>query len=163
MSQSPVEDAVAKLTEAGLVTPGALKGCTAEEIGQIEAKFHLQLPAVYKEFLTRMGKAGGQFLVGSDYLFPAPLRLRDDAEALLGESGAGFKLDRGDFVFVGHQGYEFLFFRAAEQPDPPVCLLQEDEEPNCVFPHFSEWLLACVGDEIEAFRSLRRPASGKQG
>ena len=66
VSQSVVDEAIAQLTEPGLVNPGALKGCTPEEIGQIEAKFHLQLPAMYKEFLVRMGKAAGRFLIGSD-------------------------------------------------------------------------------------------------
>jgi hypothetical protein len=156
MSQSVVEKAIAQLTEAGLINPGVLKGCSPEEIGQVEAKFRLQLPAVYNEFLQRLGKAAGRFLVGSDYLFPAPLRLRDDTEALLRESSTRFKLDENDFVFMGHQGYQFLFFRVADSPDPPVCLLLEGEEPKTVFRHFSEWLLSCVADEIEAFKSLRQ-------
>jgi hypothetical protein len=87
------------------------------------------LPAIYEEFLARMGKGAGQFLVGSDYLLPALLRLREDAAALLEESGVGFRLDRTDFVFVGHQGYGFLFFNVADSPDPPVFLLVEDETP----------------------------------
>lgn len=160
MSESVVEKAIAQLTAAGLVNPDAAKGCTPEEIRQVEAKLRLQLPAIYKEFLGRIGKAAGRFLVGSDYLFPAPLRLRDDTEALLQESGAGFKLGENDFVFMGHQGYEFLFFRVADSPDPPVFLLVEGEDPKEVFPHFSEWLLSCVADEIDAFRSLRRAPQG---
>jgi hypothetical protein len=158
MSQNAIEQSVARLTEAGLVKPGALKGCTAEEIRQIEAKFQLQLPGIYQEFLARMGKAAGHFLVGSDFLFPTPLSLRAEAEALLEQSGLEFELEHGDFVFVGHQGYEFLFFRVGDSPDLPVFLLTEDEEPKKVFSQFSDWLLSCVGDEIEAFKSVRHQA-----
>jgi hypothetical protein len=158
MSESAVQKAIERLAEAGIVTPDALKPCTPEEIGQIEARFHLQLPSTYREFLAGMGKAAGKFLVGSDYLFPAQLRLRDDAEALLAESGVQFRLDPADFVFMGHQGYEFLFFRASDPVDPPVHLLMEGEEPSQVFSRFSEWLLRCVADEIEAFQTLRRAA-----
>ena len=154
MSQSIVEKAITRLAAAGLVNPGAVKGCNAEEIRQVEAKFRLQLPPIYKEFLLRMGKAAGKFLIGSDYLFPAPMRLRDDAEDFLQDSSSGFRLDENDFVFMGHQGYEFLFFRPADSPDPPIFLLVEGEQPKPVFPHFSEWLLSCVSDEIEAFKSL---------
>jgi hypothetical protein len=161
MSQGAVEQAIAALTEAGLVNPSALKGCAPQEIAQIEARFNLQLPPIYKEFLARMGKAAGRFLVGSDFLFPAPLHLRDDAEALLQQSGVAFRLDRSDFVFVGHQGYEFIFFNVADSLDPAVFLLTEDEEPNRVFSHFSEWLLSCVADEIKAFKSLRHAAPQK--
>jgi hypothetical protein len=146
------------LAEAGLVAVSALKGCSREEIGQIEAKFHLQLPLIYEEFLLRMGKAAGQFLVGSDYLFPEPLRLRGDAEMLLEESGARFKFERSHFVFLGHQGYEFLFFNNDGSPDPAVLLLAEGEEPHTLFPRFSEWFRSCVTDEIEAIKSLRRAA-----
>jgi hypothetical protein len=103
-----------------------------------------------------MGKAAGRFLIGSDYLFPAPLRLHDDAATLLEQAGSGFKLDENDFVFMWHQGYEFLFFKVTDSPDPPVFLLMEGEEPKSVFLHFSEWLLSCVADEIEAFKSLRQ-------
>lgn len=154
VSQSIVDRAITRLTDAGLVNPGAVEGCNPEEIAQVEAKFHLQLPAIYKEFLSRMGKTAGRFLVGSDCLFPAPLRLRDDAEAFLQDSGSGFKLGENDFVFMGHHGYEFLFFSAADSPDLPVFLLVEGEGPKRVFPRFSDWLLSCVSDEIEAFKSL---------
>ena len=151
-----VEQAIMQLIEAGLVHPGEIKGCTPEEISLIENTFQLQLPAIYKEFMARMGKATGHFLVGSDYLFPAPLSLRKDAELLLEQSGASFKLEQTHFVFLGHQGYEFLFFDVRDPLDPAVFLLMEGEEPRKVFAHFSEWLLSCVADEIEAFRALHR-------
>ena len=163
MSQSAVEQAVAQLIDAGLVTPDGLQGCTPEEIAQIEKKFQLNLPAVYKEFLSRMGKSAGKFLVGTDYLFPALLHLRDDAEDILEESGVNFRFGPAHFVFVGHQGYEFLFFDAAESPDPAVSHVEEAEEPGQVFAHFSEWLLTCVADEIAAFQSLRKTAPRKSG
>jgi SMI1/KNR4 family protein SUKH-1 len=155
MEQSAVEKAILQLSESGLVNLRDLKGCTAEEIAQIENAFQLRLPDVYKELLARMGKAAGQFMIGSDYLFPAPLRLRKEAEALVQQSGARSRLDPDHFVFLGHQGYEFLFFDARDTPDPAVFLLMEGEEPKKVFSHFSEWLLSSVADEIEAFRALR--------
>lgn len=155
MDQS-IEKAIMQLTEAGLVNPSEIKGCSAAEIAQIENTFHVQLPAIYKDFMARMGKAAGRFLEGSDHLFPAPLRLRKDAELLLKQSGASFKLDPSHFVFLGHQGYEFLFFDVRDPVDPAVFLLMEGEEPRKVFAHFSDWLLSAVADEIEAFRALRR-------
>jgi hypothetical protein len=72
----------------------------------------------------------------------------------LQDSSDNFRLDENDFVFMGHQDYEFLFFRAADSPDPSVFLLAEGEEPKRVYPHFSEWLLSCVSDEIGAFKPL---------
>ena len=87
MDETVVEKAIIQLSEAGLVHPGELKGCTPSEIGQIESTFQLQLPTNYKEFMARMGRAAGHFIEGSDYRLPAPLRLRPDAELLLEQSG----------------------------------------------------------------------------
>ena len=153
--EGAVEKAIIQLIDAGLVNPTEIKGCTAEEIEQIENACGVQLPGIYKQFMTRIGKAAGRFMVGSDYLFPAILRLRKDAEVLLEQARSGFKLERNHFVFLGHQGYEFLFFDARDAHDPAVFLLMEDEEPREVFAHFSEWLSSSVADEIEAFRSLQ--------
>ena len=66
MDESVVEKAIRQLSEAGLVKPGEIKGCAPEEIVQIEGAFHSQPPAIYKEFMVRMGKAAGQFMIGTD-------------------------------------------------------------------------------------------------
>ena len=71
-----------------------------------------------------------------------------------------FVLSKHDFVFLVHQGYQFLFFDTIYADDPPVFLYSDNEhEPKKIFDHFSEWLLAAVDDEIEAFESLMKDQS----
>lgn len=164
MDQNVIEKIVAQLTEAGLLNLGhfALKGCTSEEIAQLEAKYHVKLPAVYREFLARMGKEAGDFLRGSDYFFSALLEMRAGLEGLL--EGSGFTLDDDDFVFFGHQGYQYCFFKATDAPDPAVfCYLEdEDGEPRQAFEHFSEWLQAVAADAIEQAANNRALQAGMQ-
>ena len=70
---------------------------------------------------------------------------------MLDAAEAGFRLKDTDFVFAVHQGYEFLFFGAQESDDPAVWRYAEgDAAPQEVFSQFSEWLNACVSDEIDA-------------
>jgi hypothetical protein len=154
MQGDPVEDAVRRLIEAGLASARDVSGCTEEEIADIEAQARVRLPQVYRRFLVRMGRVAGTFLEGSDFLYPAVTTLRKDAERLLEESQAGWTLGLTDFVFVGHQGYEFLFFDCDKGEDPPVRRLMEGEEAEEVFPRFSDWLSACAKDEIAAFKEI---------
>ena len=151
MTQDPIQQATARLTAAGLASLTTLIGCTEAEIRQIEHQYAVQLPEMYRQFLLQMGKAAGSFLKGSDLFFPEVLGLRKQAEAILADSDTPFTLTKEDFVFLVHQGYEFLFFPTGASGDPPVWLYLEDETgPEKLFDHFSVWLLASVSDEIQA-------------
>lgn len=151
-----VDSAIAKLTAEGLVAAGKLRGCTEEDIARIETSFGFKLPSTYRELLAVMGRSAGEFLVGTDWLFPAVLTLRDQAERLLRECKAQVALDQADFVFAVHQGYQFLFFRMGKTDDPEVFLYEECEESfKRVANSFSEWFAGCVEDEIAAAKELR--------
>ena len=89
--------------------------------------------------------------------------LRGDAEHLLEETNASFRLTNADFVFAMHQGYQFLYFTTGQSDDPPVWHFAEgDTEPRRVFAHFSEWLSACVTDEIAAWQEISRGSSHRK-
>jgi SMI1 / KNR4 family (SUKH-1) len=154
-SDSFVEHALTRLIEAGLAEPAKIRGCREEEIGRLEKELGVVLPAFYRLFLTRMGRSAGAFLSGTDFLFADLGGLRLQAEQLLHESKAGFRLSDTDFVFAVHQGYQFLFFDTKESDDPAVWRYQEgDAASQKAFSHFSQWLDACVSDEIEAHSNL---------
>jgi len=155
MYKESIEQAAKRLIDSGLASPRDMKGCTAGEIEQIESAYRIHLPAAYVAFMTRMGKGAGRFLEGSDFFFPAPLNLRADAERLLEECNAKFSFKKTDFVFGGHQGYQFLFLSTEVSDDPPVFIYVEEEDPRQVYDRFSEWLLGCVADDIAAVRDLR--------
>jgi hypothetical protein len=150
-TDSFLERAVTRLIEAGLAGPATIRGCREEEIGRLEKELGVALPALYRLFLARIGRSAGAFLSGTDFLFADLGGLRLQAEQLLHESKAGFRLSDTDFVFAVHQGYQFLFFDTKESDDPAVWRYEEgDTASRKVFSHFSEWLDACVADEIKA-------------
>ena len=68
------------------------RGCSFEEVRELESRFTVTLPAVYKEFLLRMGRGAGAFMKGSDVFYPELLQVRRYAEELLREVGASFQL-----------------------------------------------------------------------
>jgi hypothetical protein len=150
MDADALSNAVASLERVGLATPGQIQGCSVREISEIEALARPALPQAYRQFLARMGRSAGLFLRGSDFLYPAVKSLKVDAKRLLKETSSRWALAPTDFVFVGHQGYEFLFFDCTRGEDPPVWRLSENEEPIQVYSTFSNWLSACVLDEIAA-------------
>jgi hypothetical protein len=149
MESDPVDQAAERLIESGLATPQTLVGCSGADLQQVESAAGGPLPRVYRRFLERMGRSAGNFMRGTDVLFPEVLRLRRTAEALLRECGAPFSLGALDFVFSSHQGYQFLFFNRVAGDDPPVrYFLEGDPGPRQVFPTFSTWLQQCVADEL---------------
>jgi SMI1 / KNR4 family (SUKH-1) len=154
MIGDPINVAADQLKDSGLASLHELSGCSDEEIEGIERQFSISLPAVYRRFLKRMGRSTGKFLQGSDFLFPELLLLREQAERLLRGMKGQFTLSNHDFVFLVHQGYEFLFFDALASDDPPVWFyLEQETRPKRLFDRFSLWLLAAVADEVRAFHT----------
>jgi hypothetical protein len=150
-----VTDAVRRLASAGLVRPNELRGCSEEDVRELEAATGVRLPASYRAFLQVMGRSAGDFFDGTDVLFPALLTLREDAEFLLQRCNAAVRLLPNDFVFAVHQGYTFLFLRTDGTDDPPVYVyLEDDPEFRKAGDSFSSWLRGAVQDEIGASAKL---------
>lgn len=136
-----------KMYASELSKPDEVIGCSQSEIAAIETKFGLKLPASYKAFLQRMGKCAGWLLEGSDFYYPDLLECRKAAEDLLRDDPA-FELSGSDFVFLQHQGYQFLFFDTAGTADPAVFRFVEgDKQPLKVADSFSDWLATVVTQE----------------
>ena len=138
-----------------LSKPDEVIGCSKDEISAIEAKFGLKLPASYRAFLERMGKCAGWLLEGSDFYYPDLLECRKAAEDLLKDDPA-FELKETDFVFLQHQGYQFLFFNAAGSEDPPVFRFVEGEKQALkVADNFSSWLATTVAQESKVNEKVK--------
>jgi hypothetical protein len=149
MEPDPIERAAAQLIATGLAMPGTLLGCSDVDVREVESAAGGPLPWTYRQFLVRMGRSTGRFMQGTDVLFPAILRLRRGAEALLRECGQPFTLRAEDFVFSSHQGYQFLFFDRTAGDDPPVqYFLEGDPGPSEVFARFTSWLHQSISDEL---------------
>jgi hypothetical protein len=143
-------DVISKLVRRilllGIASPEEIQGCTKEEVEEIQADAGVNLLATYLDFLYAMGRGAGNFFKGSDMFYPSLLGLRKAAEELLSEEGASFSLPKDAFVFLMHQGYQFMFFRTLRcSDDPPVYHYIEGEGvPRKISRSFSQFLIESI-------------------
>ena len=150
MIDSELLELIEEMVKSELASPDEIIGCSDAEVQGIESTFELKLPSRYTQFLKKMGKCAGWLLEGSDAFYPEILTCRDTAEQLLAEEKSTFLLSKSRFVFLQHQGYQFLFFDTTCGEDPPVFrYLEGDKIPTKVADSFSEWLRSTIIAEIE--------------
>ena len=134
-------------------------GATDSEIETMSNKLVVtnKLPSCYYEFLLNFGKDMDRkegfdrgFLVGNDVFI-------DDLEANNGEDGlkglledddSSLQLPENAFVFYGHQGYVYTFFKLDEGDNPPVYGYIEGYEGE-QFPKLSDSLSQFYEDYLE--------------
>src|SRR6266571_2080519 len=125
-----IEQLAQDIVSNGLAKPTDFVGCSPVEIESLQEALGLTLPETYRERLEIMGRSAGRYLAGSDAFYPDLLELRQQAEELLSENGHPFSLPEDAFVFLVHQGYQFLYFRAVPlDQDPPVIYYLEGSAP----------------------------------
>lgn len=126
----------------------ATAGCSDAELAAFQRERRIELPEAYLHYLRAVGANPGEFLRGSDLAFEQLDELQTGARLLL-EDDDGPSLPEDAFVFCSHQGYQFLFFRLSEGPDPPIYHYLEMEPGfKLVEPLFSDWLVRTVHDEF---------------
>lgn len=98
-----------------------VEGCTTQEIQDLEEKYNVKFPLLYREFLLNMGRHSGNFL--EEYFYNYNSLLDDDLhidskEVLLANETV---IPENAFFFLCYSGYEFACFLIEENNDnPPV-------------------------------------------
>ena len=72
--------------------------------------------------------------------------MREWADEMLAENGRPFELPPGAFVFLMHQGYQFMYFVCdGATDDPPVYYYLEGQPAvERKAERFSDWLELCA-------------------
>jgi hypothetical protein len=137
--------------------------CSKEEVVELERLIGFKLPLAYKEFLFWSGKGLGSFEIGSEFYYDQDLiDLQRMAKDLLTDNNAPFELPDDAFVFWGHQGYQFAFFRASEGDNPPIHYYieageGEKEEIKWNYQaHFTDFLITEMRDQARHIENARR-------
>jgi len=118
--------------------------CSQSDIARLEEQYGVCLPEIYKSFLLGSHPNVEKALVGTDMDMRYLPELRDWAQDMLEESGSSFRLASTDFVFLMHQGYQFMYFPCDDSDDPPVFYYMEGQPaPQKKFERFSAWLALC--------------------
>ena len=129
-----------------------LRGCTDAEIETVQGLAVGALPADYVEWLRLAGHAAGDLLVGSDLTLEHLPRLQVGARMLLAQDG-GPELPSDAFVFLGHQGYAYLWFHTAPGAELGVYrYVESDRAFSRVSEDFRTWLEGAVRDELDGPR-----------
>jgi hypothetical protein len=146
MEWSDVIDSILDpLVQRGLVNRSDFVGCSDAEIEEIAVGWPSSLPASYIAALRRFGKGASFLWRGTDFHYPEVLEIRESAEELLDWIEADFRLEKNDYIFLDHQGYQFLYFKLGTGDDPEVYYFIETEElPKKVYDSFTAWLEAYI-------------------
>lgn len=133
------EEFIARYRAAGLTGVP----CSEAEVSALERDAGLELPAAYRAMLLLMGRQPDPSFVGTDISIRWLRELQLASRNLLAENGHPFELPTNAFVFLSHQGYQFMYFVADGQTaDPAVYYyLEGDAVPELRAERFSEWLV----------------------
>lgn len=125
-----------------------LVGVDEGDLDDLERRLGFALPAPYRMFLRHAGRRAGTFMQGSDFAFADLINLQVVAMEIAED--VGLSLPHDAFVFLMHQGYEFLFFCHARE-DAPIFRASDAGELAEVAPSFVHWLELAIADEVRAF------------
>ena len=116
--------------------------CSVEEVAALERWAGLPLPAAYQAYLLIAGRYPPPALVGSDCTIESLYQLRDWAVEILREQPPPFELPPSAFVFIMHQGYQFMYFLADGVADDPAVFYYHERTLGAVakYARFSEWV-----------------------
>jgi hypothetical protein len=122
---------------------GGLTGvpCPEAEVSALERDTGVRLPAAYRAMLLLMGREPDSSFTGRDLSIRCLRELQSAARQLLEENSRPFELPHGAFVFLSHQGYQFMYFVVDGAEDPTVYYYGEGHlAPERRAERFSDWL-----------------------
>src|SRR5689334_15571453 len=95
-----------------------LRSLTDAQISGIEEFYGISLSGVYRQFLLRMGKGAGNYMLGSTVFYDDIFKLGEWGEALIEENELSVAPPDA-FFFWMHQGYQTAYFKLSDVDDPP--------------------------------------------
>ena len=146
--------------EGYLIDLSTFVGCPEADVDDLEAELGVKFPAVFRAYVGNTAGGRGELFVGSDAEPRQMADYRERAAELIDEAGATDFLDDKTAVFLFHQGYSFLYFKADGGYDAPVFQFVEGEAAPKQLAHgFAEFLDASVR-ELEELNRAERESGG---
>lgn len=158
MEQAVINEVINKLIDSGIAKPAEIRGCSEEEIDNLERQMAIKLPKVYREFLLRIGRQAGSFFEGTHLLLGQGLTgFKELLRKLLAENGNHMTLPTAAFVFLSHQDYQFNYFLLTDGDDPPVYFYvgAPEEYLEKKWNSFSEFLLDSAESQIRSEAEIK--------
>jgi hypothetical protein len=131
------------LVAEGLAAAGDFAGCSEGEIQHVmRAQLVLGVPALYRDFLSVMGRRPFPLMQGTDWAYSDLVELKQDSVELLEENDLDPAMLDDALVIAMHQGYVIYYIPSASTApaDPPVWTYAEGGRPTASFGTFREFL-----------------------
>jgi hypothetical protein len=156
-----IEQLTREMIDKNIVIESQLRGCSEEEIKNLESRYNIQLPHSYKEFLSKMGKNHGGLVNRDEYAIEydavidmtgeyrqgiinckleleLELKTASEANRLILEQEEILELPPNMFLILCRlPSYEFYAIEANGGDDSPVFYI--GDEPGIVKEHDSFW------------------------
>jgi hypothetical protein len=129
-------------------------------VAQVELRLGVQLPAVFRTYMTEMAKSRGDLFCGSDLAGIAEVgaieadfgEFRTDALSSMKTTDPSLSLPSDAVVFLHHQGCRYAYLRAAGGFDATVEVFCEGEREIRHVPSFAEF----VDADLRSMESTNR-------
>jgi hypothetical protein len=130
------------------------EGCSEDEIAELERRFDLKFPAVFRAYLEVMGKRHGALFADCQCSLAEFDDVARRAADLLDETDDQVRLPSRSFVFLLRDNYQFCFLSTRGGADDPVVFqyTEGDHEPEQVAPSFTAYLEQEASAAEEAHR-----------
>ncbi|UGT53431.1 SMI1/KNR4 family protein [Nocardia asteroides] len=159
-----MQDIARPLTEAGIVDPKTIKGCTQQEVATLMDAQHVShLPKRYREFLLFGGRDPYWLNRGGEWDYSWLLEAKEIArETVVDDYHEDFTPFADAFVFQTHQGYMFHYFRSEdlEEPDPHFWIYTGNRPLRQSTRDFTGWIRT-LAQEIPEAVELRKRIHGR--
>jgi len=129
------------LIQYGVGNDNTILGCTESEILELIHDQNVNaLPPIYIKFMRYAGKRAGGLWAGTDAFYPYMKGLKQVAVDLLIENDFDFDLPDTSFVFLMHEGYQFMYFDTTVIDDPEVLYYMEGKDTIVSKGKFSRFI-----------------------
>ncbi len=136
---------VARLIESGVAGESDLLGCSDAEIGTLERKYRVRLPASYRRYLERIGHGAGRLFthdhVKASYDDVLAFTAQEREHQRKRPAAEQLDLPADALIILDRLGEQHLFIRCGRRQDPPVVYYNDwDREVVESHPSVLDWL-----------------------
>ncbi len=144
--------------ENNIIILSDIKKMSHRDIIHIENKFDVNLPSIYKNFLSVCGNGGGQLIDRSILHYPPSLlHLHEGVQEMIEEDLENMyePIPDNAFFFASKLGAHYWYFICDENPDPIVYYITAGDETHSKCGKLSISIIQTLSNSIDTLQKNR--------
>jgi SMI1 / KNR4 family (SUKH-1) len=144
--------------EKNIVISSDIKEMSHRDIVCIENKFDVNLPSIYKDFLSVCGNGGGQLIDNSLLHYPPSLlHLYEGVQEMIDEDIENVyePIPNNAFFFASKLGAHYWYFICDENPDPIVYYITAGDETHSKCGKLSISIIQTLSNSMDTLQKNR--------